>query len=418
MFRFGRFVSLSLLLAFSLVPAAEASVTAATMKSAGYSAAFAEAIERMEADYAQALSSNLIPPDPKCTTSAESILPIRSATGMSALVNDGSLLPRRTLPELGVSAPLSDASLGVWLDALFDGSDITEWMRSASGEMLSERVLKARRGLLTNDKEKYARDIAEYRSTPGKSQVVDLWFALVNEGAKHIDRVAPSREAYRRLAVSAWSLATNLYASPEGFDRVAPLIMTQIGEFCLLTGTNEEMLKLMIGELKFFVPSPQAIRDNPVLQAVVFHTQHATAPNLRNAVIISELSLDQLKRQNAEVMQLAKDKMALANEQAALARETRVNEIGDQMTTLTLSVNDDILAYNRLDKKSQSTEVAVLKKRIEENVAKIRALYRELTVVVQGEMRKVSRDRFDTLTTQMERVNILYQVAGFEVATR
>lgn len=284
---------------------------------------------------------------------------------MDTIVNGGSSIPKADEKKLSLPGTLSESTYEATLDHLFDGSDIDVWIRNTDGSEMTSEKKALYRERLTNDRARYIARLAEIKSAPNGSEIISTFFGLYNAGKKTI--TYPSRESYRRLFVASLSIAGALYAPPEKQTRIAALVMTQIGEYILLTDPNTGIIvKVGIGELKYFTPSSESIKGNPVL---------AKIPTMSAFYGISDMALTKIQKDNTLVIENGKAKIRIAQKEGVLAQKEERIALSVKIRHISDEIGNLIVTYN----KNSST---ILRQKIEQQVS--------ILQVLQGQLQKFS----------------------------
>lgn len=289
------------------------SKTAMDMEKDGYTPKFAREVDRLSREYQERVARGEIPNRPQFIFSPERVGPIVGAKGMGIIVNDGSLIQEQSAKELGLPDTLDTSTAEATLKRLFDGSDMNTWLRNPDGSALTPMQQEATLATLSKDLIAYTKRIEGLKTAPNGDKIMSAFQTLYNGGKETITFAA--RPSYHRLLINSISIANTIYASPEEQAKLAPILMTQMGEYILLTNKDAgNMVKLSIGPLKYFAPSPKAISANPNFQKI---------PEMANFKNITEDALAGVNKTNEVIIRngqraLVRD-AELAKEEAKLA---------------------------------------------------------------------------------------------------
>lgn len=178
---------------------------------------------------------------------------------MKALDTEGRPLTRADEKALGLPEILDGSTLSDILSRIFEGD--------------------------TKSISRYTKRITKLQSTPNGGEALTTLFMLYNEGKKTI--IYPSRESYRHLFVTSYLIASSIFSSPEEQVMFAPLVMTQGGEYLLLTDPKiDTIMKIKIGGYEYLIVPPESMSKNTNLSRI---------PAMSAFFHVADMSIDKMR---------------------------------------------------------------------------------------------------------------------------
>lgn len=217
---------------------------------------------------------------------------------MSIILNNGSLLEEKSAKELGLPDTLDASTMKETMRILFDGNDLRTWLRNTDGSELTANKQAIARGNLAKELVEYTKRIEGLKNEPNGDKIMSTFLALYNGGKGTI--TFSSRASLHRLFINSLSIAYTIHASPEEQAKLAPIFMTQMGEYILLTDKTARVSKYQIARvskyqidmLKYLAPSRYSVWRNPHFQAF---------PNIKDRYYVTTETLKGIRESNEKI---------------------------------------------------------------------------------------------------------------------